>query len=292
MNWFREYKNSLKMVEVEEVIDLILYRPLAFLLVISVYHTKIKPDHLTLVAMVFGLSGGFFYSLGSHLTCIIGAIFYLLFNIFDCSDGQLARIKKNGSSVGRLLDGIADYIAAIAIYSGIAIGYSNNPQQPSSMVILISLAGISIIVQESLVDYFRTRFLDIVLKRKNTFYEGIQEYRDEYETIKNKKGKWFNKAIIFIYLKYSQIQRNLTSRKKRVKLFDATPEDYYNKNRFIIRFWVFMGPSAKITTLALCSFFCRFDIFFWIIICGFNILAVILWLIQYQIDKSFETLKI
>jgi hypothetical protein len=159
------------------------------------------------------------------------------------------------------------------------------------MVIMISLAGISIIVQESLVDYFRTRFLDIVLKRKNTFYEGIQEYRDEYETIKNKKGKWFNKAIIFIYLKYSQIQRNLTSKKKRVKLFDATPEDYYNKNRFIIRFWVFMGPSAKITTLVLCSFFCRFDIFFWIIIGGFNILAVILWLIQYQIDKSFETLK-
>jgi phosphatidylglycerophosphate synthase len=291
MNWFREYKNSLKMAEVEEVIDIILYRPLAFLLVKSVYHTKIKPDHLTLAAMGMGLLGGLFYSRGSHLTCIIGAVFYLLFNIFDCSDGQLARIKKNGSSVGRLLDGIADYIAAIAIYAGIAIGYSNDPQQPSSIVILISLAGISIIVQESLVDYFRTRFLDIVLKRKNTFFEGIQEYKVEYETIKNQKGKWFNKAIVYIYLKYSWIQRNLTSKKKRVKLFDATPEDYYNKNRFIIRFWVLMGPSAKITTLILCSLFCRFDIFFWIVIGGFNILAVLLWLIQYQIDKSFETLK-
>ena len=291
MNWSEEYKNSLKMIEVEEVVDLIIYRPLAFLLVISVYNTKIKPDHLTLAAMIMGLLGGCFYSFGSHLTCIVGAIFYLLFNILDCSDGQLARIKKNGSSVGRLLDGIADYIAAIAIYAGIVIGYSNNPEQPTSMVILTALAGISIIVQESLVDYFRTRFLDIVLKRENTFYEGVAEYRNEYEILKNQKGKWFSKAIVLIYLKYSQLQRYLTSKKKRTKLFEASPENYFIKNRLIIRFWVFMGPSAKITTLILCSLFCRFDIFFWIVIGGFNILAVLLWIIQFQIDKSFETLK-
>ena len=291
MHWYREYKNSLKMAEVEEVIDLILYRPLAFLVVISVYSTKIRPDHLTLIAMVMGILGGFFYSIGSYMTCIAGAIFYLLFNIFDCSDGQLARIKKNGSAFGRLLDGVADYIAAIAIFVGIAIGYSNKPEQPSSMIFLIALAGISIIVQESLVDYFRTRFLDIVLERKDTYNEELEEYRNEYEIIKNEKGKWFYKTIVYIYLTYSKIQESLTSRRKRPKIINATPEYYFNRNRIIIRFWVFMGPSAKISTLVLCSLFCRFDVFFWIVIGGFNILALLLWLIQYKIDKSFETLK-
>jgi len=291
MNWYREYKNSLKMAEAEEVIDLVLYRPLAFLVVISVYNTKIKPNHLTLTAMVMGILGGCLYSIGSHLTCIAGAIFYLLFNIFDCSDGQLARIKKNGSAFGRLLDGVADYIAAIAIFTGIAIGYSNKPGQPSLLVFLLALAGISIIVQESLVDYFRTRFLDIVLERKDTYNEELEEYRNEYEIIKNEKGKWFYKTIVYIYLTYSKIQESLTFRRKKPKIIKATPEDYFDRNRIIIRFWVFMGPSAKITTLVLCSLFCRFDVFFWIVIGGFNILALSLWLIQYQIDKSFETLK-
>jgi phosphatidylglycerophosphate synthase len=291
MNWYREYKNSLKMAEVEEVIDLLLYRPLAFLVVISVYRTKIKPDHLTLAAMVMGILGGCLYSFGSCQSCIFGAILYLLFNIFDCSDGQLARIKKNGSAFGRLLDGVADYIAAIAIYVGIAIGYSNNPDQPSSMVFLLALAGISIIVQESLVDYFRTRFLDIVLERKDTYNVELVEYRNKYEVTKNQKGKRFYNTIVYIYLTYIKIQENLTARKKRAKFNNVTPVEYYNKNRIIIRFWVFMGPSAKITTLVLCSFFCRFDVFFWIVIGGFNFLAVSLWLIQYQIDKSFETLK-
>ena len=275
------------MKEVEEVIDLILYRPIAFLLVITVYNTKIKPDHLTLTAMLMGIIGGYFYSIGSQQYAVIGAVFYLLFNILDCSDGQLARIKKNGSPVGRLLDGIADLIAAIAIYTGIVIGFANRPEQPSPFLILMAFTGISIIIQESLVDYFRTRFLDVVLQRQDTFIEGIEEYKNEYEKIKNQNGKWFRKSIILIYLIYSQMQRFLIPKKKRIKFISSTPEDYFKKNSIIIRFWVFMGPSAKITILILCSLFCRFDIFFWIVMGGFNILAVLLWLIQYHIDKSY-----
>jgi phosphatidylglycerophosphate synthase len=289
MSLVGEYKKSLKMTEVEEVIDMVFYRPLAFLLVELVYPTRITPDHLSIAAIIMGIAGGFAYAFGLQLSCVIGALFYLLFNILDCSDGQLARLKKNGTSVGRLIDGFADYLATVAIYVGIAIGYSNNPEQPSFMLIWLSLAGISTIIQESLVDYYRTRFLDIVLKRKNTFEEGIEEYKKEYESIKNQKGKWLHKIIIYIYLIYSNIQRKLAARKKREKSFNATPQDYFNKNRIIIRFWVFIGPSAKITALILCSLFCRFDLFFSIVIGGFNILAVSLWIIQHQIDKSFVT---
>jgi phosphatidylglycerophosphate synthase len=292
MNWFREYKNTLKMAEVEEIIDLLIYRPIAFLLVISIYKTKIKPDHLTLAALVMGIVGGFYYSSGTRKGCIAGSLCYLLFNILDCSDGQLARRKKNGTSIGRLLDGIADYIAGIAVYLGIAIGFSDIPGQPSELLILLVISGISIIIQESLVDYFRTRFLDIVLQRQDTFYEGIDEYRKEYERLKKQKGHWFSKAIVLIYLGYSQIQRNLAAKKKKVKLINATPGNYFKKNHIIIRFWVLMGPSAKITTLIICSLFLRFDIFFWIVIGGFNILALTLWIIQYRIDKNFTTVKL
>ena len=110
MSWVIEYKNSLKMIEVEEVFDIIFYRPLAFLLVKLVYPTKITPNHLTLTAIALGITGGYFYSRGTDISCIYGAFFYLMFNVFDCSDGQLARLKKNGTPGGRLIDGIADYI--------------------------------------------------------------------------------------------------------------------------------------------------------------------------------------
>jgi hypothetical protein len=289
MRWFDEYKDSLKMAEVEEVIDLVLYRPLAFLLVKSIYRTRITPDNLTFAAIIMGFAGGCFYALGLHFSCIIGALFYLLFNILDCSDGQLARLKKNGTSVGRLVDGIADYLATIAVYIGIAIGYSNSPEQPSFMLILLALAGLSTIIQESLVDYYRTRYLDIVLNRNNTFEEGIEEYKNEYEKIKKHEGKWFDKTIIYIYLIYSKVQRKLAARKNSEKSFRSTPQDFITRNRLIIRFWVLVGPSANITSLIICSLFCRFDIFFYIVIGVFNVIAASLWIIQHQIDKSLVT---
>jgi phosphatidylglycerophosphate synthase len=289
MTWFTEYKKSLKMAVVEEVIDLVIYRPLAFLLVKLIYNSKITPDHLTLSAIIMGLAGAFFYAFGSQLTCYIGALFYIFFIILDCSDGQLARLKKNGTSIGRLLDGIADYIVVTAIYIGIAIGYSSKDGEPSVMLSLLMLSGASIIIQEVLVDFYRTRFLDIIMKRKNTFDEGIKEYRNEYIRLKKEKGKWLEKNIILIYLVYSKLQRNLTLRKKRVEFQDVSPEIYYKKNRVLIRFWVFMGPSAMRTTLIICSVFNRFDIYFWITIIGFNILAAVIWIIQQQIDKSYLT---
>jgi phosphatidylglycerophosphate synthase len=291
MTWLTEYKKSLKMIEVEEIIDLIFYRPIAFLLVKSIFKTKITPDHLTIAAIIMGLAGGFFYASGLHLGYILGALFYLLFNIFDCSDGQMARLKKNGTSIGRLLDGVADYIAAIAIYAGIAFGYSKNSEHPLLILILLLLAGLSTIIQGILVDYYRTRFLDVVLERKDTFNEGIEEYKTELEKVRNQKSKWFNKSVIFIYLIYSNIQRSITARKNRGNSYNFISKDYFKKNRVIIRFWVFMGPSANITSLILCSLFCRFDIFFWIVICGFNLLAASLWIIQQKIDTTFKILQ-
>jgi phosphatidylglycerophosphate synthase len=284
-----EYKKSLKMAEVEEGIDLVFYRPIAFILVKLIYKTKVTPDQLTLTAIFMGLISGILYSFGLPITGYIGAFFYFSFIIFDCSDGQLARLKKNGTPFGRLLDGIADYFVVTAIYIGIAIGYSNQNIQPHMLFLLI-LSAVSIIIQEVLVDYYRTRFLDIVMSRNNTFEEGIREYRNQYIKLKIQKDNWFKKSVIYIYLVYSKIQRSLTTKKKREEFYNADPKDYYKKNRILIRLWVFMGPSAMRTTLMICSIFTLFHIYFWITIGVFNILAVILWIIQRQIDKTYVIL--
>lgn len=289
MNWFGEYKRSIKMAEVEESVDLFIYRPIAFLLVKTIYRTRITPDHLTISAMLAGLTGGVFYAFGTQSTTNIASILCILFIILDCSDGQLARLKKNGTPLGRLLDGIADYTVVTAMYIGIAIGYAPRNGEPSAMLGLLALSAISIIIQELLVDFYRTRFLDTINQRKNTFEEGIREYRNEYVRIKNQGGRYLERYIIYIYLVYSKVQRRLTSRKKVARLQYISPEDYYHKNRVMIRFWVFMGPSAMRTSLIICSLFGRFDIYFWITIGGFNILAIILKLVQHQVDRRYKT---
>jgi hypothetical protein len=51
MNILEQYKASLKSVDVEEVVELFFFRPLAFLLVKSIYNTNLTPNQLTLAGL-------------------------------------------------------------------------------------------------------------------------------------------------------------------------------------------------------------------------------------------------
>lgn len=289
MSWYSEYKKSLKSIEVEEIFDLFFYRPLAFILVKIIYPTNITPNQLTIGAIIMGIIGGIFYAQATPLSpefFTIGAMFFMMFNILDCSDGQLARLKRNGTRTGRIIDGVADYIAVTAVYIGIGIGFANHSANPALYWTLLALTGASNTIHAILVDYYRNRFLDYVMERKSTFEEDLDEFRQEYESIKNQKGKWFDRAIISLYLKYSGFQNNIAAKKSSEKLFKATPVQYLKFNKRIIRSWVFLGPTSQVTTLILCSVFNRFDIFFWIMIVGFNSIALINWIIQKNIDKK------
>jgi phosphatidylglycerophosphate synthase len=276
------------MPEVEEYFDLFFYRPLAFLLVKTVYRTSITPNQLTYIAIAIGLTAGCIYTIGTPFYFTVAAICFALYNIVDCSDGMLSRLKKTGTNAGRIVDGLADYISTAAVFIGIGIGFANQQPNPMYWWLLLALTALSNVIQSALVDYYRNRFLDYVLERKSTFEEGLESFRQEYDAIKNVKGKWLDRIILSSYFKYSAMQRKLTANKKKEKLFKAVPQDYYRKNRLAVRLWVMIGPTAQITTQMICSVINRFDIFCWLMIIGFNSIAVIMWIVQRNIDKSFK----
>jgi hypothetical protein len=275
------------MPEIEEFFDLFYYRPLAFLLVKIVYRTNITPNQLTIIAIFFGLASGFVYATGLPNALIYGAILFMLFNVVDCSDGMLARLKKNGTPAGRIIDGIADYLSTAAVFVGLGIGYPDHTYSHSLWWLLLFLAALSNMIQSSMVDYYRNRFLDYVLQRESTFEEGMDSFREEYNTIKGQKNKWLARWIIRRYFDYSALQKKLTSKKNGEKLFKATPEEYYKKNKSIVRVWVNIGPTTQITAIIICSIINRFTIYFWLIIGVFNAIAIIAWILQRNIDKTF-----
>jgi phosphatidylglycerophosphate synthase len=287
MTWRAEYKSLLKMRKLEEIPDLILYRPAAFLVVKAVSGTKIRPDQISITAILMGFVAGYFYSLGKTRESVVAGLFYLLFNILDCSDGMLARLKKTGTLVGRIIDGISDYFASVAVYTGLLIGFALKTDRAFYWSTLLIIAAICSGIHSILVDFYRNRFVDYVTLGRSNFRNDIGKYRKEYISLRKQKGEKFKKLILLLYLKYSQLQSSLATEKKKVQLI-ATPAEYYEKNKKIIRFWVLLGPSMQITVLVVCSFFYRIDIFIWTILFIFNFLAVILWIIQSLIDSTFK----
>ncbi len=113
-----DFRASIKAVEVEELIDLAVHRPLAHLLVGLVYRTPVTPDQLTWLSMVVGIFAGIaawssFFTGVSHMA--LAGVLLVLSAVIDCSDGQLARLRKTASVYGRMLDGSVDAVVQFAV---------------------------------------------------------------------------------------------------------------------------------------------------------------------------------
>jgi hypothetical protein len=281
MGLLAEYKRGLKSVAVEEMFDLVFYRPLAFLLVKLIYRTAVTPNQLTLLSMVFGVLGGVSLALGTPLALSAGAVLFLLYNIVDCSDGQLARINHSGTHLGRILDGFADYVVSLAAYLGIGIGYASASDEPLLMWGLTAAAGISNAAQSGLLDFYRNRFLDATGVRTSVLVEEQNAFREEYGRLRLREGKRLEKLLIGAYLLYSRVQDRLTGgRGKIAGAPTADPAEYVRANRTLMRFWTFLGPTTQWTLLVVCAFAGRLDIYLWGIAGAGNILAVIMILAQ------------
>ncbi|MGB8952429.1 MAG: CDP-alcohol phosphatidyltransferase family protein [Candidatus Aminicenantales bacterium] len=288
MRLLSQYKKSLKHIEVEEVLDLYFYRPLAFALVKALYPTNITPNQLTIISLFVGILSGICYGFGYHSAIIAGGLFYGLSIVIDCSDGQLARLKQNGTRLGRILDGLIDYFVSLAIYIGIGIGLA--PQSGYRMRwFLIGVAALSNFIHSIALDFYRNRFLDFVHGTKNSIGDDTQSFRQEFHRLKRRKRKFLRRAVIWLYLRYSEVQRKLTinwDNGRDAKRFNA--DDYYKKNRMALRFWTFLGSTTHGTLLIVTSFLNRLDIYFLGIIVGGNIWLAIMFIVQNRIDQRLE----
>jgi len=286
MKWFHEYKSSLKLIEVEELLDLVFYRPLAFLFVKAVYRTNLTPNQITTIALIVGMIGGVFYFFNTHLAISIGAVLLILYDVLDCSDGMIARLKKNGTFFGRILDGIADYFVTVTVYFGIGFGFANNSDNPTFYWILLTLAGASNTVHSITLDYYRNKFLDFAFNRDSTLGENLEEFENELKKLNENGGKYFERIITWIYIKYSSLQNNASANSKSKTIVKYDREDYLKRNKRIIHFWTYLGPTTELTIIIIASFFNRLDLFMWTMVLVGNVYAFVLYNIQRQINKN------
>jgi hypothetical protein len=209
---FRDFRDSIKNPWAEELVDLIFFRPVAFICVkFFLYPLPITPNQISFLAMASGIVSGIFFSYGDRHHFLLGAFFYGMANILDCCDGMIARLKKNGTLTGRIVDGCIDYIIGIAVYVGFAFGlakavHSYGIHLPYGAWPLMILAGISIIAHSIVTDKFRNAFLIQIQKPDGPSISEFQKFREELNRIEGGKGFLFDKVLIRIYLRYLQLQ--------------------------------------------------------------------------------------
>ncbi len=298
-DWKEQYNLSLKGIEAEEILDLIIYRPISFLIVKLIYPINITPNQISVVALLMGIFAGICYAFGSAEFYTIAAIFFFLCNTLDCVDGQLARLKKNGTKVGRVVDGFIDYVTSTSTFVGIAIALSSSSvllsnindtpfgqliilTEKSSIVvawILTAFAAFSRVAQNMLFDYYRNMYQKYVYNKVSDVNEEIIEYTEEKVRLQKVKGKRIEKFLINIYIRYCSTQKKIT----HYEPLNVTPDEYRKLNKILLRLWSWLGSTTHITLAIIFTLLYRVDIYLYLVIIVGNLFCLILFAIQKSI---------
>ncbi|MFA7360428.1 MAG: CDP-alcohol phosphatidyltransferase family protein [Candidatus Kapaibacterium sp.] len=276
MSWYTEFKSSLKSYDVEEIFDIYFYRPLSFLFVKLIYSTNITPNQISAFSMLFGILTGVFFAFGTPQSFVLAGICLLVSNILDCADGQLARLKKNGTGIGRIIDGFIDYVTGFSMFLGIGIGLSVATGD-YFYVWLITLAGAaSRTFQNMFFDNYRNVYMLNVYNKGNNLDDEFDEFSRLKKVLERTKGRIVEKFLVSIYLKYISVQSG-ASKDERL---DVAPELYKNKNMMLLRAWSWIGSTTHLTAAILAAFLNRIDIYLWITFTLGNLMLLILYIIQ------------
>lgn len=90
------------------------------------YFSGVKPDNVTFSMFVFGFIGSAFYTIGTDAGYVIGSLFFLLLNIADTSDGELARLLNKTSEFGEYLDRLCHYFTNSLMCLALGLGLYNS----------------------------------------------------------------------------------------------------------------------------------------------------------------------
>ncbi len=270
-----DYLSTLKATEVEETLDLVIYRPLAYLFVQAVRRTPITPNQVTLAGVGAGLLAGCLFWIGTPASLLWGAGAVLIFNVFDCADGMLARVKNMSSPFGYLLDGLADYIGTLAMAVGIGHAVAMRHPQPLLWWSLTLAAAISFTWWCSVVEGLRLEWMRRVYGRRQDRARDLADLVDATAEWRREGSHRFERLIVGAYVIYVRLWEGREARDRSESREDALPVEVWAEvNRPLLRLAVAAGPTMQLTAIIITAALNRPEWLLWLAVTASNAWAV------------------
>jgi len=200
-------RRGFKPREVEELIDYYFHRPLAGLLVQALLPLPFTPNQVTAASGVFGLLAGVaigYAGWGPSYWAAIGGGLLLLSILFDCADGQLARLRGIASPAGRILDGLVDFVAPTAVFFGQAALLLGRGESIPIILLVGMAAGGGLLWHAGQFDSVKNRYLHNTKLHFDLGGEALltREYVEQLRQDYAAKGETFNSLLMWGFNKW------------------------------------------------------------------------------------------
>ena len=211
------YRTSIKSVDTEEFLDMWFYRPLGFSCALFFRNRGVHPNVITIISIFLGIAAGVCFFQESLRWNILGVLLLMWANLYDSTDGQLARITGQKTRWGRILDGFAGDCWFFCIYFAIAARETFQPVPFAPeynwgvvIWILVSFCGFWVHGSQcQLADYYRNIHLYFTNEKNgNEFHNSIAQ-KKEYDNTPW-RGNFVWKIFLNAYVAYVQNQERMS----------------------------------------------------------------------------------
>ena len=216
------YQASIKSMDTEEFLDMWFYRPLGFRCALFFRNRGVHPNVITIISIFLGIAAGICFGQESLRWNILGILLLMWANLYDSTDGQLARITGQKTHWGRILDGFAGDCWFFCIYFAIAVRENLQPipffpeyNWGLSIWIMASFSGFWVHGSQcQLADYYRNIHLYFTNEKNGNEFHNSTTVRKEYKETPW-KGNFFWKIFLSAYVAYVENQESMTPRFQR-----------------------------------------------------------------------------
>ena len=222
----QQYNQSLKSMDTEEHIDLWFYRPFGFLWAVFFAKLGISPNIVTIASIFLGVGGGILLYFGAEPYIwlnYLGIFLIIWANTYDSADGQLARLTKQYSQIGRILDGVSGDLWFLAIYFALVFrelhfgdawlgDFFMQSQNHWIIWTMAIAAGVCHALQSAMADYYRQFHLYFLKGEGGSELESTEKLNEQ---IKQSSG--FKRITMLFYRNYTANQERLTPAMQRLR---------------------------------------------------------------------------
>ena len=120
---------------VRQILLSVLVNPLAIILI----RLHVGPNFITLLGLILSFGVAYLFMMGYFVIAGVGLLFA---GMFDVLDGAVARISKDETKIGSVLDSLSDRIAESSVFFGLMVFYLDKGELLEvSLVFLAALLG-------------------------------------------------------------------------------------------------------------------------------------------------------
>ncbi|MBD8387968.1 CDP-alcohol phosphatidyltransferase family protein [Dysgonomonas sp. BGC7] len=227
-------ESTLKSTDTEEFIDIHFYRPIGYRWALLFQKLGVTPNAVTIASIFLGVGAGICFYFDDIWISLLGIFLLVWANSYDSADGQLARMTKQYSALGRVLDGFAGNLWFGSIY--VAICLRLYPEWGGWIWVLACVTGYFHSKQAEMADYYRNVHLLFLKGKAGSELDNSVELTEKYNQLSWGKNFW-SKLVVFFYRNYTTDQENRSPKLQKMmkvlreKYGEVAPESFRSNFR-------------------------------------------------------------